>query len=51
MQTFKIQIDQYDPCINSDDWNEDGNGRRVVYDNFTTIDWNHDSAKGKIIKI
>ncbi|CAG8540609.1 15699_t:CDS:10, partial [Gigaspora rosea] len=27
------------------DWSMEGTGRRVAYDNFTTIDWIHDFAK------
>ncbi|KND04750.1 uncharacterized protein SPPG_00455 [Spizellomyces punctatus DAOM BR117] len=40
------KIDEYDPS--SLEWAMEGTGRRVVYDDFTTIDWIHDFSKERV---
>ncbi|KAI9019798.1 chloride channel [Hyaloraphidium curvatum] len=38
--------DNYDP--HSVEWSQESTGRRVAYENFTTIDWIHDFAKERV---
>ncbi|KAJ3300244.1 hypothetical protein HK104_002806 [Borealophlyctis nickersoniae] len=40
------QINNYDP--HSAEWAMEGTGRRVAYDDFTTIDWIHDFSKERV---
>ncbi|KAJ3156574.1 hypothetical protein HDU89_004356 [Geranomyces variabilis] len=40
------RVDQYDPATS--EWAMEGTGRRVAYDNFSTIDWIHDFSKERV---
>ncbi|KAL1923502.1 uncharacterized protein VTP21DRAFT_8482 [Calcarisporiella thermophila] len=47
--TSQIQQNKSDEDdFNDGDWVVEGTGRRVTYDDFTTIDWIHDFAKERV---
>ncbi|RUP51522.1 hypothetical protein BC936DRAFT_147703 [Jimgerdemannia flammicorona] len=45
LNTISDREDLFTDTPDASDWNVEGTGRRVAYDDFTTIDWIHDFAK------